>query len=86
METVTLQWHQLTLLLEKNKKKYISPGKEAKKPSGYARDLEICKGCRAGRKRVQEIRGAFPERAQCRQERKLKKIRGFCRLEEKNKV
>lgn len=50
METVTLQWHQLTLLLEKNKKKYISPGKEAKKPSGYARDLEICKGCRAGKK------------------------------------
>ena len=28
--------------------------KKAKKPSGFTRDLEICKGCRAGKKGIKK--------------------------------
>lgn len=36
---MNFQWHELTLLLEKNHEN-INPGKETKKSSGFARNVE----------------------------------------------
>lgn len=55
---MNLQGHELTLLLGK-KHKNINPGKEAKKSSGFARDVEICNTEGQGKKGVERFRVLF---------------------------